>query len=254
MWISKQNVIGRYAANNRSCWPNALELCTATERSLARFRETRQAILVRCTTLISIVVSLHRKKYCETTFYVFLASRKTVFAPNMRFCRPMLDLSTPFAIRRPGHYRLITMADTSATISAPSTAAAFFVFLWSTGFIVAKFGLPYAPPLTFLLLRCTRRAAGAGALRAGGGARRGPGRMKHIAVAGLLLQAGYLGGVWSAIKIGMPAGLSALIVGMQPILTAVAAPLIGERVRPRQWLGLLLGLGGVALVVAPRST
>jgi drug/metabolite transporter (DMT)-like permease len=76
--------------------------------------------------------------------------------------------------------------------------------------------------------------------------------VKHIAIAGLLLQAGYLGGVWCAIKIGMPAGLSALIVGMQPILTAVAAPLVGERVRPRQWLGLLLGLGGVALVVAAK--
>jgi drug/metabolite transporter (DMT)-like permease len=73
-----------------------------------------------------------------------------------------------------------------------------------------------------------------------------------VALAGLLLQAGYLGGVWSAIKLGMPAGLSALIVGMQPILTAIAAPLIGERVRPRQWLGLLLGLAGVALVVAAK--
>jgi drug/metabolite transporter (DMT)-like permease len=73
-----------------------------------------------------------------------------------------------------------------------------------------------------------------------------------VAVAGLLLQAGYLGGVWSAIKLGMPAGLSALIVGMQPILTAFAAPLVGERVSRRQWVGLLLGLGGVALVVAAR--
>ena len=70
-----------------------------------------------------------------------------------------------------------------------------------------------------------------------------------MAVAGILLQAGYLGGVLAAIKLGMPAGLTALIVGMQPILTAAAAPLIGERVRPAQWLGLLLGLGGVALVV-----
>jgi drug/metabolite transporter (DMT)-like permease len=70
-----------------------------------------------------------------------------------------------------------------------------------------------------------------------------------MAVAGLLMQAGYLGGVWGAIKLGMPAGLSALIVGMQPVLTAFAAPLIGERVRPRQWLGLVLGLSGVALVV-----
>lgn len=125
----------------------------------------------------------------------------------------------------------------------------FFVLLWSTGFIVAKFGLPYAPPLTFLLLRflgvllillpCVI------ALKAPWPV----GKVRHVAVAGLLLQAGYLSGVWCAIKLGMPAGLSALIVGMQPILTAVAAPLIGESVRPRQWLGLLFGLAGVGLVV-----
>jgi drug/metabolite transporter (DMT)-like permease len=149
------------------------------------------------------------------------------------------------------------MADTSATISAPSTAQrwllpGFFVVLWSTGFIVAKFGLPYAPPLTFLLLRCTGVLIVLVPLLLVWRAPWPHGRVKHIAIAGLLLQAGYLGGVWSAIKIGMPAGLSALIVGMQPILTAVAAPLIGERVRPRQWLGLLLGLGGVGLVVASK--
>jgi drug/metabolite transporter (DMT)-like permease len=131
----------------------------------------------------------------------------------------------------------------------------FFVLLWSTGFIVAKFGLPFAPPLTFLLLRC-------------GGVLlvlvpcvllwKAPwpkaGAIGHIAVAGLLLQAGYLSGVWCAIKLGMPAGLAALIVGMQPILTAAAAPLIGEQVRPRQWLGLLFGLTGVALVVFAKIT
>jgi drug/metabolite transporter (DMT)-like permease len=149
------------------------------------------------------------------------------------------------------------MADTSATISAPPTAQrwllpGFFVVLWSTGFIVAKFGLPYAPPLTFLLLRCTGVLIVLVPLLLVWRAPWPHGRVKHIAIAGLLLQAGYLGGVWSAIKIGMPAGLSALIVGMQPILTAVAAPLIGERVRPRQWLGLLLGRGGVGLVVASK--
>jgi len=148
----------------------------------------------------------------------------------------------------------------SDTVPASSPAQAnwlspvplFFVLLWSTGFIAAKYGLPYAPPLSFLTLRC-------------GGAvlvllpvvllTRAPwprGRVLHVAVAGLLLQAGYLGGVWSAIKIGMPAGLSALIVGLQPILTAFAAPLVGERVTPRQWLGLVLGLSGVALVVYAR--
>ncbi|AEK62867.1 DMT family transporter [Collimonas fungivorans] len=127
-----------------------------------------------------------------------------------------------------------------------------FVLLWSTGFVVAKFGLPYAPPLTFLLLRF------AGVLlvllplvllmRAPWPA----GQVRHIALAGILLQGGYLAGVWCAIKLGMPAGVSALIVGMQPILTAFAAPLIGESVRPRQWLGLLLGICGVGLVVAAK--
>jgi drug/metabolite transporter (DMT)-like permease len=125
----------------------------------------------------------------------------------------------------------------------------FFVVLWSTGFIAAKYGLPYAPPLSFLILRCLGALLVLAPLVFLGGAPWPRGRILHVAVAGLLLQAGYLGGVWSAIKIGMPAGLSALIVGLQPILTAFAAPLVGERVSRRQWLGLLLGLGGVGLVV-----
>jgi len=125
----------------------------------------------------------------------------------------------------------------------------FFVLLWSTGFIVAKFGLPYAPPLTFLLLRCACVLLVLVPIVLVWRAPWPTGSIVHIAIAGLLLQAGYLGGVWCAIKLGMPAGLSALIVGMQPILTAAAAPLIGEKVRPRQWLGLLFGLTGVALVV-----
>ncbi|MEC5215440.1 drug/metabolite transporter (DMT)-like permease [Actimicrobium sp. GrIS 1.19] len=125
-----------------------------------------------------------------------------------------------------------------------------FVLLWSTGFIVAKFGLPFAPPLTFLLLRFAGVLLILVPLV---GLVRAPwpvGSRRHIAVAGVLLQAGYLGGVWCAIKLGMPAGLSALIVGMQPILTAFAAPLIGESVRGKQWFGLALGLCGVGLVVA----
>jgi drug/metabolite transporter (DMT)-like permease len=129
-----------------------------------------------------------------------------------------------------------------------------FVLIWSTGFVVAKFGLPYAPPLTFLLLRF------AGVLSILVPAvliLRTPwptGLMRQIAFAGLLVQAGYLAGVWCAIKLGMPAGVSALIVGMQPILTAFAAPLIGETVRPKQWLGLMFGICGVALVVANKIT
>lgn len=134
-----------------------------------------------------------------------------------------------------------------------------FVLIWSTGFIVAKFGMPYAEPMTFLFLRF------AGVLvlmvpfvllarvplpRVTGSTATDWRAVGHIAVAGLLLQAGYLGGVWAAIKLGMPAGVSALIVGMQPILTALIATRMGERIGTRQWLGLLLGIAGVALVVA----
>ncbi|MCO4890252.1 DMT family transporter [Cupriavidus sp. WGtm5] len=134
-----------------------------------------------------------------------------------------------------------------------------FVLIWSTGFIVAKYGMPYAEPMTFLFLRF------AGVLvlmvpfvllarvplpRATGSTATDWSAVGHIAVAGLLLQAGYLGGVWAAIRLGMPAGVSALIVGMQPILTALIATRMGERIGARQWLGLLLGIAGVALVVA----
>jgi drug/metabolite transporter (DMT)-like permease len=145
-----------------------------------------------------------------------------------------------------------TISTTAPSGSWLSPIPIFFVFLWSTGFIIAKFGLPYAPPLTFLVIRCVGAVLFLIPLVLIWKAPWPRGSVLHIAVAGLLLQAGYLGGVWCAIKIGMPAGLSALIVGMQPVLTAVAAPLIGERVLPKQWLGLGLGLLGVALVVAAK--
>ena len=125
-----------------------------------------------------------------------------------------------------------------------------FVLIWSTGFVVAKFGLPFAPPLTFLLLRFASVLLVLLPLVVLMRAPWPHGRKRHIAVAGILVQAGYLGGVWCAIKLGMPAGLSALIVGIQPILTAFAAPLVGETVRGRQWIGLVFGLAGVGLVVA----
>ncbi len=129
-----------------------------------------------------------------------------------------------------------------------------FVVIWSTGFIVAKFGLPYAPPLTFLLLRFVGVLLVLLPLVIIIRAPWPTGMVGHLAVSGILLQAGYLSGVWCAIKLGMPAGMSALLVGLQPILTAFAAPMIGESVRRRQWLGLVLGLGGVALVVANKIT
>jgi drug/metabolite transporter (DMT)-like permease len=129
---------------------------------------------------------------------------------------------------------------------------ALFVLIWSTGFIVAKFGLPYAPPLTFLLLRFVGVLVFLVPLVFILRTDWPVGKIGHIAVAGILMQAGYVGGVWCAIALGMPAGLSALIVGMQPILTAFAASFVGESVQRKQWIGLVLGLCGVGLVVASK--
>jgi len=133
---------------------------------------------------------------------------------------------------------------------------ALFVVLWSTGFIGAKFGLPYAEPLTFLLIRFLLVCLFLTAIALLTGARwpREPRQLLHLAVIGLLIHATYLGGIFIAIHRGLPAGTAALITGLQPLLTAVvAAPYLGERVSARQWLGLLLGFGGVFLVVADRS-
>ncbi|MCQ3925613.1 MAG: EamA/RhaT family transporter [Rhodocyclaceae bacterium] len=131
-------------------------------------------------------------------------------------------------------------------------APGLFVLLWSTGFIGAKFGLPFAEPLTFLLIRFAF-VIGLLGLLALLLRRPWPHRpilWLHIAVAGSLLHGGYLSGVFLAIHHGMPAGVVALIVGIQPLLTAfLSASMVGERVVPRQWLGLVLGFAGVTLVV-----
>ena len=131
---------------------------------------------------------------------------------------------------------------------------ALFVLLWSTGFVGAKYGLPYAPPFTFLALRLAVAAALLAVLAAGLRSARiaAPGQYRRASVVGLLLHAGYLGGVFFAISRGVPAGVSAVIVSLQPVLTAVlAARVLGERPTARQWLGLALGVAGVALVVGP---
>jgi len=128
-----------------------------------------------------------------------------------------------------------------------------FVFLWSTGFIGAKYGLPYATPLAFLLARYVGVITLMGALVMASRAPwpKDPRQWLHIAVSGLLVHAVYLGGVFIAIKHGLPAGITALVVGMQPLLTALGAGwLLGEKVVPRQWAGLALGFVGVALVVS----
>jgi drug/metabolite transporter (DMT)-like permease len=130
---------------------------------------------------------------------------------------------------------------------------AVFVLLWSSGFIGAKYGLPYAEPLTFLLLRFVLVAV---LLMVFSFATKAPWprsgtEIGHIAVAGLLVHAGYLAGVFCAIHQGVSAGVIALIAGLQPVLTAAAAsPLLGEQVSGRQWFGFALGLIGVALVVS----
>ncbi|HIC82444.1 MAG TPA: DMT family transporter [Kiloniellaceae bacterium] len=131
-------------------------------------------------------------------------------------------------------------------------AAAVFVLLWSTGFIGAKLGLPHAEPLTFLALRFVIAAALLALLALATGAPwpRGWRNLAHLCVAGLLLHGVYLGGVFASIDRGVEAGVSALIVGIQPVLVAaLAGAVLGERVSPRQWLGLVLALLGVALVV-----
>ncbi len=136
-----------------------------------------------------------------------------------------------------------------------SAAPLLFVLLWSTGFIGAKFGLPYAEPLTFL---STRYVLVIGLMGTVALAMRAPWpkdwrQAGHIGVTGLLVHAVYLGGVFMAIHRGLPAGVTALVVGMQPLLTALGAGwLLGERVTARQWIGLALGLAGVGLVVSDK--
>ena len=139
---------------------------------------------------------------------------------------------------------------------SPATVRAFpflFVVLWSTGFIGARLGLPHVEPLTFLLIRYAAVLVLMTLVALATKAPWPPTRNDwlHMGVAGLLIHGVYLGGVFIAIGMGLPAGVASLIVGLQPLLTAVGAGwLLGEVVLGRQWLGLLLGLAGVALVVA----
>jgi drug/metabolite transporter (DMT)-like permease len=129
-----------------------------------------------------------------------------------------------------------------------------FVLIWSTGFVVARYGMPHAGPMTFLALRYLLSVLAFGLWIAWAGAAwpRGRAQWGHLAVTGLLMHGGYLGGVWVAVKGGLGAGMAALIVGLQPVLTALwLSVMVGgaQRVRPLQWTGLALGLAGLVLVV-----
>jgi drug/metabolite transporter (DMT)-like permease len=137
---------------------------------------------------------------------------------------------------------------------AARTAPAIFVVLWSTGFVGTKYVLRGAEPLTYLAIRMVL-VVGLMAIIAAIARPRWPDRagVGHSIVAGILVHGFYLGGTAVAIAHSIPAGLSALIPGLQPILTSTLANRwLGERVTPLQWAGLLLGLGGVVLILHER--
>jgi drug/metabolite transporter (DMT)-like permease len=136
-----------------------------------------------------------------------------------------------------------------------ATAPALFVLLWSTGFIGARLGLPYIEPLTFLAVRMAFAVLIMAAIALFAGARRpNANEVGHSLVAGSLVHGLGLGGVFTAISQGIPAGISALIVGLQPIVTSTLANrFMGEKVTRLQWIGLALGLVGVLLVLHDRS-
>lgn len=142
-------------------------------------------------------------------------------------------------------------AETRSMAMFYAAMPATFVFFWSTGFIGGKLGLQSAAPFTFLLYRFLIVAA---VLLVVALIWRAPWPSRHalltIAIGGVLVHAGYLGATFGALSVGVEAGVSALMAGLQPVLTAVfAAPFLGERVTRRQWAGLALGFFGVTLVV-----
>ncbi len=141
------------------------------------------------------------------------------------------------------------------TVFALALAPALFVFLWSTGWISARAAAPHADPLTFLATRyalagvvmmviCFAFAAPWPTSRSA---------QAHAMISGVLLHAGYLGPVWYVVAHGIPAGVSGVLAGAQPLLTALLAPwLAGERITRRQWTGISLGFVGILLVLQPK--
>ena len=146
----------------------------------------------------------------------------------------------------------MTAAATARSAGWLRAMPAVFVLIWSTGFIVARYGMPYAPPLKFLAVRFALSLVCFGVWVALARVEWPKQRAQwgHLAVTGILMQAGYLGGVWAAVHAGMGAGLVALLVGIQPVLTAVWMSLNGGRISGRQWAGLVLGFAGLVLVVS----
>lgn len=132
---------------------------------------------------------------------------------------------------------------------------AIFVFLWSTGWVAARYVVPYADPLTFLAVRfaCASVLIAAFAALSGVKFPTEPGLLRHALLSGVLLHAIYLGGVWWAVAHGIPAGISALIAALQPLLTALLAPkLLGERMSAIRWVGVVLGFLGLVVALWPK--
>nr|MDP2192305.1 DMT family transporter [Rhodoferax sp.] len=129
---------------------------------------------------------------------------------------------------------------------------ALFVLIWSTGFIVARYGMPHAPPMKFLLVRFALSIACFLIWIVLARVKWPTSRVQwaHLAMTGIFMHAGYLGGVWAAVKAGMGSGLAALIVGLQPVLTVVWLSAMGGKIAARQWAGLSLGFIGLVLVVS----
>lgn len=127
-----------------------------------------------------------------------------------------------------------------------------FVLIWSTGFIVARYGMPHAPPFKFLAVRYALSMACflPWILLARVKWPTNRTQWMHLAVTGIFMHAGYLGGVWAAVKAGMGSGLSSLIVGLQPVLTVLWLSAMGGKIAARQWAGLVLGFIGLVLVVS----
>lgn len=147
---------------------------------------------------------------------------------------------------------------TSTDTNAPfwqDPLPAVFVVLWSTGFIGSKLGAPYSEPFTFLAVRFSLAALLMLAIGLYFQVQwpNTPKRIFHAAVVGILIHGTYLGGVFWAIDNGVPAGVSALIVSLQPLVAGLAAgPMLGEKVSMRQWVGLIMGFIGVAMVVGQK--